>query len=138
MKRLARLSVVALMLASAVFAPLAIAQEPGEVDIQSVTLGPEGSVQVTGTIECLAGSDYTILLEVRQAQGNQPVRFGNKWTDTFICQTTGPESFTDYVFPEPGSKPFRKGEVVVSGVRFFCGSINCNNEPIGVEAFQVR
>jgi hypothetical protein len=62
MKRLALLSVVALMLASAVFAPVALAQEPGEVDIQTVTLGPGGSLHVTGTIVCEPGAEYAIFL----------------------------------------------------------------------------
>jgi hypothetical protein len=42
MKRFALLSAVAMMLASAVFAPVAMAQVPGEVDVTSATLGPGG------------------------------------------------------------------------------------------------
>jgi hypothetical protein len=43
MKRLALLSVFSVVLASGVFAPVAMAQVPGEVDVQSVMLGPGGS-----------------------------------------------------------------------------------------------
>ena len=56
MKRLALLSVVTMMLASAIFAPVALALESGEVDVQSVTLGPGGSVTVTGSFQCVRGA----------------------------------------------------------------------------------
>jgi hypothetical protein len=133
MKRLALLSVVALMLASAVFAPVAMAQEPGEVDIQSVTLGPEGSLQVTGTIECVEGQYYNFYLEARQKQGNK-YRLGSTSTDG-VCQTTGPESFSLYVF---GGTPFKKGTVVVSGQRYFCIPNLCSYRQFGPETFDVR
>jgi hypothetical protein len=139
MKRFALLSVVALMLASAVFAPVAMAQEPGDVDVQSVTLGPGGSLHVTGTIECIEGHQYDIFLEARQTKGNQPVKFGTGGTNqTLFCQTTGPESFTVDVFPAQGSKPFRKGEVVLSKFRFLCGPSVCVSGQNGFEVFEVR
>jgi hypothetical protein len=137
MKRLALLSVVALMLASAVFAPVAMAQELGDVEIQTVTLGPGGTLQVTGTIVCEPGHDYDIFLEARQTQGNQPVKFAQGRTNTVICQTTGQETFTVDLLPEEGSKPIRKGEVVVSGSRFMCGPSICNQRTIGVEVFEL-
>ena len=43
MKRLALLSVFSMVLASAVFARVAMAQVPGEVDVRSVMLGLGGS-----------------------------------------------------------------------------------------------
>jgi hypothetical protein len=140
MKRLALLSVVALMFASAVFAPVAMAQTPGEVDIQTVTLGPGGSLVVTGTIVCEPGADYGILLEARQTQGNQPVKFGEGRTDFFVdCQGTDVQlqSFTVNVLPGPGSRPFRKGEVVLSGFSDFCGPSFCDVVQIGPEVFEV-
>ena len=127
MKRFALLSVAALMLASAVFAPVAMAQEPGDVDIQSVTLGTGSSLQVTGTIECLAGEYYSVNVDVRQKQGNK-YRTGGTYTEG-LCRTTGPESFTLYVF---GESPFKKGTVVVSGSRYFLGY-----RPFGPETFEV-
>ena len=137
MKRLALLSVVALMLASAVFAPVAMAQELGDVEIQTVTLGPGGTLQVTGTIVCVAGHDYGISLDARQTQGNQPVKFAQGRTNTVICQTTGQETFTVDLLPAQGSKPIRKGEVVVSGSGFVCGPSVCRGAPIGVEVFEL-
>ena len=142
MKRVALLSVVALMFASAVFAPVAMAQTPGagEVDIQTVTLGPGGSLEVTGTIVCEPGADYGIFLEARQTQGNQPVKFGEGQTDFFVdCQGTDVQlqSFTVHVLPAPGSKPFRKGEVVLSGFSDFCGPSLCDVVQIGPEVFEV-
>jgi hypothetical protein len=142
MKRLALLSVVALMLASAVFAPVAMAQTtPGEVDIQTVTLGPGGSLHVTGTIVCEPGAEYALFLEARQTQGNQPVRFGEGSTPfTVDCQTTtglALETFTVDVLPGPGSKPFRKGEVTLSGGRFYCGPNGCGEAPIALEVFEL-
>jgi hypothetical protein len=136
MKRLALLSVVALMLASAVFAPVAMAQTPGDADVQTVTLGPEGTLQVTGTIVCVAGHDYGISLDARQTQGNQPVKLASGFTSG-ICQTTGQETFTVDLLPAQGSKPIRKGEVVVSGSGFVCGPSVCRGAPIGVEVFEL-
>jgi hypothetical protein len=66
MKRLALLSVFSLMLASAVFAPVALAQEVGEVDVQSVRLGPGGSVIATGTFQCFQDWQYYGNVTVRQ------------------------------------------------------------------------
>jgi hypothetical protein len=110
MKRLALLSVVSLMLASAVFAPVAMAQEPAEVDVQSVTLGPGGSVIVTGTIECIEGYHYNLNLEVRQRTS------GNVYmvADPFIsgmCETTGPQAFTVTAF---GERPFHGGPASIT------------------------
>ncbi len=128
MKRLALLSLAALMLAATVFAPAAMAQEPGDVDIQSVTMGPGGSLIVTGTIECLAGEYYSVTIDVRQKQGNK-YRTGSNYTEG-TCATTGPETFTLYVF---GETPFKKGTVVVTGSRFFLGY-----RLFGPETFEVR
>jgi hypothetical protein len=138
MKRFALLSVVALMLASAVFAPVAMAQEPGDVDITSVTLGPGGSLHVEGTIICLEGHEYQIYLEARQLQGNQPVKFGSGSSDFLRCQYSGLTPFTADVYPAQGSRPFRKGEVVLSKFRYLCGPSVCVSGPNGVEVFQVR
>jgi hypothetical protein len=140
MKRLVLLSVVALMLASAVFAPVAMAQTPGELDIQTVTVGPGGSLEVTGTIVCEPGADFGIFLEARQTQGNQPIKFGEGRTDFFVdCQGTDVQlqSFTVHVLPSPGSKPFRKGEATLTGFSDFCGPSFCEVVDIGPELFEV-
>jgi hypothetical protein len=100
------------MMASAVFAPVAMAQEPAEVDLQSVTLGPGGSVTVNGTIQCTEGWYWQVTLDVRQARGiaNPYVRGGGAASGW--CQTTGPTAFTIVVFAE---SPFRRGEVTMMG-----------------------
>ena len=110
MKRIALLSVFSLMLASAIFAPVALAQVPGEVDVQSVTLGPGGSVTVTGTIQCPAeGYHYFGQVDVRQrTSGNvyNTVSLGFSGT----CGDTGPTDFTASGF---SNKPFHRGPATV-------------------------
>jgi hypothetical protein len=138
MKRFALLSVVALMLATAVFAPVAMAQEPGDVDITSVTLGPGGSLHVEGTIFCLQGHEYQVWLEVRQTKGNQPVKFGSGASGVHICQFSGLQPFTADVFPVQGSKPFRQGEVVLSKFRYICGPSLCVSGSNGIEVVEVQ
>jgi hypothetical protein len=111
MKRLALLSVVSLMLASAVFAPVAMAQEVGEVDVQSVRLGPGGSVIVTGTLQCYQDASYQLFIDVKQ-------RSGRGYTETTLFQ-----SGTCNAFPPPqpiaftlsgfAQKPFHGGKVAV-------------------------
>ena len=110
MKRLALLSMVSLMLASAVFAPVAIAQEPGEVDVQSVNLGPGGSVTVAGTIECVQGSKYFVAVDVSQrTSGNVDnlVQLAIEGT----CETTGPTDFT--MGPQFSDRPFHMGPATI-------------------------
>jgi hypothetical protein len=108
MKRLVLLSVVALMLASAVFAPVAMAQEVGEVDVQSVTLGPAGSVTVTGTIECVEGYTYQAGVQLRQRTGTG---YNVAQVDHYgTCATTGPEAFTATGFSD---RPFHKGPAAI-------------------------
>jgi hypothetical protein len=137
MKRLALLSVVALMLASAVFAPVAMAQQPGDVDIQSVTLGPEGSLHVEGFIQCLAGHDYSIFLEARQIQGNQPVKLAQGGTFG-TCPSDGLALFSVDLLPAQGSKPIRKGVVTLTTSGFICGPLICRSVPGGTEVFEVQ
>jgi hypothetical protein len=109
MKRLALLSVFSLMLVT-VFAPIALAQETGEVDVQSVTLGPGGSVTATGTIQCPAqGYHYFGQVDVRQrTSGNvyNVVSLGFSGT----CEDTGPTAFRVSGFSD---KPFHRGPATV-------------------------
>ncbi len=92
-KRLVLLSVFALMLASAVFAPVALAQEPAEVDVRSVKLGPGGSVTVTGTIECIEGYIYDSTVTVRQRTGRK-VNTVNVFASGTCEEPTGRQEFT--------------------------------------------
>ena len=132
MKRFALLSVVAMMVATAVFAPVAMAQELGEVDIQSVVPGPEGSLRVSGTIECAQGAGFDLYIDVRQKQGNK-YRYASGYVPG-PCQTDGPQPFTVTIF---GESPFKKGTVLVSGSRQFC-YFNCTYSQFGPETFEVR
>jgi hypothetical protein len=132
MKRLALLSVV-LMLASAVFAPVALAQEPGEVDVQSVTLGPGGSVTVTGTIQCVEGQQYFWNVDIRQrTSGNVFLLASGQ--NSGICQATEllPFTFTEFgrVTGDGPQKPFHKGQAVVSTFVDFCapGGFPCERQ----------
>jgi hypothetical protein len=110
MKRVALLSVFSMLLAAAVFAPVALAQEaaPGEVDVTSVTLGPGGSATITGTIECVEGSFYQAGVMLRQRAGNS---YKSAQVDYYgTCATSGPEAFTAAGFSD---RPFHKGPAVI-------------------------
>jgi len=148
MKRLALWSVVSLMLASAVFAPVALAQEPGEVDITSVTLGPGGSVTVTGTVQCVEGQElpfYSGSVEVRQrTSGNVFLvtdRFGDEISGE--CTTTELVPFTLTKFGRTAQgfeRPFHKGPAVVSWFMRLCvgpgGEFPCEDQS-GIEAVRI-
>jgi len=132
MKRLALLSVISLMLASAVFTPAAMAQEPGAVDVQSVTLGPGGSVTVTGTIQCVEDQQYFWNVDIRQRTS------GNVFLTAFgqnsgICEDTGPLLFEFTAFgrlADGAEKPFHKGPAVVSTFGEICapGGFPCERQ----------
>ena len=115
MKRFALLSVFSLMLASAVFAPVALAQEEvGEVDVKSVKLGPGGSVTVTGTIQCFQDFEYTGQVDLRQRTS------GNVYNTVFrqfhgTCNGSGPTAFTVSAFPD---RPFHKGPAALQASSF--------------------
>ena len=120
MKRLVLLSMGALMLAATVFAPVAMAQEPGDVEFQSATLGTGGTVVITGTIQCTEGWEYKIYVEAWQTTGNRPYNMGSdEYPEYFsglgLCQTS--ETFTVTII---GSKPFKKGTVLVREQTNWC------------------
>jgi len=136
MKSLALLSVFSLMLVT-VFAPVALAQETGEIDVQSVTLGPGGSVTVTGTIQCPAeGYHYFGQVDVRQRTG------GNVYNTLSLgfsgtCEAAGPTAFTVSGFSD---KPFHRGPATVQASStiydpFFSSSVSWRG---GIEAVHLR
>jgi hypothetical protein len=140
-KRLVLLSSAAMMLAATVFAPVAVAQEPGDIDIQSVTLGTGGTAIVTGTFQCAEGMQYYIFGEVRQTTGNRPYNVGsisypdeNEW---LFCQAAGPETFTTTVV---GQKPFKKGDVLVYTQAYTCDTFvgTCEYTPRFYEELRIR
>jgi hypothetical protein len=117
MKRVALLSVFSMLLAAAVFAPVALAQEaaPGEVDVTSVTLGPGGSVTVTGTIECVAGYYPNPYIEVRQKTNGNVNNIVGLQPSLNVCETDGPTAFTASGFGRVGEieKPFHRGKATI-------------------------
>jgi hypothetical protein len=117
MKRLALLSVVSLMLASAVFAPVAMAQELGAVDVKSVRLGPGGSVTVTATVECVAGYTVAPSVEVRQKTRDNTYNVAYLGAGVFLCEADGPTAFTVSGFGRAGEleRPFHRGPATVQG-----------------------
>jgi hypothetical protein len=119
-KKLVLLSVAALVLASSVFAPGAIAQEPaaGEINVQSVTLDQFGNADIVGTLQCKEGYSYTI--GAVALQGEKPeklLRSKKLWqivstAITGVCETTGPQPFAFKL------GAFEEGKVwVLTGVR---------------------
>ena len=111
MKKLALLSVVTLLLATAVFAPVAMAQTAGEVDIQGVTLGPQGFVTVRGTVQCTEGRYYYVSVSVWQRSIGNRYNYNND-VDSGQCATSGPTSFTVTTFGLEG--PFHRGPAAVT------------------------
>jgi hypothetical protein len=111
MKKITLVSVAALLLAATVFAPVAQAQQLGNVE--SVTLGTGGSVTITGTVQCTEGGisfvDVTLLQSRGYKQYNRAFYF-----EVISCESTGPIFFTSGpLFSEFPSRPFRKGKAVV-------------------------
>ena len=136
MKRLVLLSVGALMLAAIVFAPAAMAQE-GQIDITSVTLGTGGTVDVSGTIQCTAGAQYSGEVVVRQTTGNRPFNRGADFfpQDGFTTCTGEPETFNVTVV---GGKPFKKGTVLVNAAAQVCDTDSCTIIETPFEEFRLR
>ena len=125
MRKLLLLGVAALLLACSVFASTASAQEVGDITVDTVTLGPGGSVIVTGTVECgEAGTTIFGSIDVRQRTAGNTF---NTATANFRiqCQAPGPTSFTtDAAF---GDRPFHTGPASVSGGITVCDiNFNCN------------
>ena len=144
MKRLALLSAVALMLASAVFAPVAMAQVPGEVDVQSVRLGPGGSVTVTGSFQCVEGQQYSWYVDIRQNTSGNVFLYANG-QNSGICQTTGQLmfKFTDFGRVTGGDgpqKPFHKGPAVVNTSGQICTpeGFPCEPRQDSIEEVRIR
>jgi hypothetical protein len=117
MKRLALLSVFSMLLASVVFAPVAMAQElaPGEVVVQSVTLGPGGSVTVTGITQCVTGYYPNVNIEVRQKTSGNVNNIAGFGPSLNVCVTDGPIAFSATGFGHVGEleKPFHRGPATI-------------------------
>ena len=136
-KRVAVLVAALMMLASAVFAPVALAQEePGEVDVQEVKLDPGGSVTVIGTIECIGGYIYDSTVMVSQRTSRNVYNT----VDVFAsgtCETTGEQEFTATGFSD---RPFHRGAATIQALGTLYDPATSNNINWGgaVESVRIR
>ena len=129
-KKLVLLSVAALMVASSVFAPVAMAKEPDLFTIQPVTYQPESefNLPVTVTIQCTEGSRVWAGAAAYEADHKKgPIVQLASSGVPFTCETTGPESFT--VLLGLGQPPLTKKSKVWVGA----GGAVCDIGPDGVE-----
>lgn len=113
MKRIALvLSVVALLLGSAVYAPAAMAKKaPGQVNIQEARLGPGGSVIVSGNVECTR-QFFDLIVTVHQRSNVGTKHDFERCTSAFT-------PFTVIVFGE--KSPFERGTALMDWVVRDCG-----------------
>jgi hypothetical protein len=136
-KRVAVLAAAAMMmLASAVFAPVALGQEPAEVDVQEVRLDPGGSVTVIGTIECIGGYIYDSTVMVSQRTSRNVYNT----VDVFAsgtCETTGEQEFTATGFSD---RPFHRGAATIQALGTLYDPATSNNINWGgaVESVRIR
>jgi hypothetical protein len=75
--------------------------------------GLEGSINVTGTIQCTAGYDYQLNVVIRQKSGSKCFTAAGE-SESGTCSTTGSQTFVlPYFFANPPQDgPFRKGKAV--------------------------
>jgi hypothetical protein len=116
---MARFTVPALLVAGILglaAATPAVANHTTEVNASAVTLGPGGSLSVSGTIDCTTGYFWGVTSVVRQKSG----KFFNEGLGGAggTCSTDGPEPFITNLFF--GSGPFKSGRVVVETFADVC------------------
>jgi hypothetical protein len=106
-KKLTALFVVLAL--SLVFANAALAQE-NIADVENVTLGPGGSVIISGTAQCVEGQRIFVDVTVRQRGpgGVFNTAFGFV---SLQCSTTGTTNWT--TGPVFGSSPFHAGRATI-------------------------
>jgi hypothetical protein len=119
------------MLASSVFAPVAMAQEtlaPGEIYSVSVTYRPDSdfNLPVTVTFQCTEGYQWGVGAAVFEADQKQAFDKGKPVEqaaaspgDSGTCETTGPQSGTTQL--GLGVPPLtKKSKIWVRGFAFLC------------------
>ena len=132
-----RVSAPVLLVASVLvlaFASSAYASHTAAIHAESGTLGPGGSVSVSGTIECTAGYFWSVGLTLRQKSGKTFNTGGSNLGGT--CSTTGPETWTTPLFF--GQGPFKSGHAVVESGVFTCDPEACIDQAINSEITEVR
>jgi hypothetical protein len=110
------LSVVALLLVSAVYAPDAMAQTPGYVTIQGLTLGEGGSVIASGTVQCGVEGTFNVSVMVTQRYFDQMPNEAQGQTSVSCTATRGLEFFEITMF---GARPFERGLPLPAHVFWF-------------------
>jgi hypothetical protein len=110
------LSAVALLLVSAVFAPDAMAQTPGYVTIQGLTLGEGGSVIASGTVQCGVDGTFNVSVLVTQRYFDQMPNEAQGQTSVSCTATRGLEFFEITMF---GARPFERGLPLPAHVFWF-------------------
>ena len=118
------LSVVALLGVSAVYAPDAMAQTPGDVTIQGLTLGEGGSVIASGTVQCGVDGTFTVSVTVLQRYFGQMPNEAQGQTTVSCTATRGLEFFEITMF---GARPFERGLPLPAHVFWF--SSGCYETP---------
>ena len=110
------LSVVALLVVSAVFAPDAMAQTPGYVTIQGLTLGEGGSVIASGTVQCGVDGTFNVSVTVLQRYFDQMPNEAQGQTTVSCTATRGLEFFEVTMF---GERPFERNSPLPAHVFWF-------------------
>ncbi len=118
------LSVVALLLVSAAYAPDAMAQTPGYVTIQGLTLGEGGSVIASGTVQCGVDGTFNVSVMVTQRYFDQMPNEAQGQTSVSCTATRGLEFFEITMF---GARPFERGLPLPAHVFWF--SSGCYETP---------
>lgn len=119
-----RVSAPVLLVASVLvlaFASSAYASHTTAIHAESGTLGPGGSVSVSGTIECTAGYDWGLFVTLRQKSG-KTFNFGQGGVGG-TCSTTGPQTWTTNLFF--GQAPFKSGPAVAETFGTVCDFQHC-------------
>jgi hypothetical protein len=136
MKKMTLVSVAALLLAATVFAPVAQAQELGNVE--SVTLGPGGSAIITGTVQCIEGGGSNVGVTLRQSKGYKQYNTAF-YFESIGCASTGPFSFNSGpLFSEFPARPYKKGNAVVEAEFFVCSPVSGCEVERTIEEIRIR
>ena len=114
-----RVSAPVLLVASVLvlaFASSAYASHTTAIHAESATLGPGGSVSVSGTIECTSGYEWYRSTTLRQKSGKT---FNTASFASFgTCSTTGSEPWTTPLLF--GQGPFKSGNAVAESFGQVC------------------
>jgi hypothetical protein len=115
--------------------------------VQSVTLGPGGSVTVLATIQCVEGqlvNSANVTVRQRTSGNVFLIAGGGIDSQQQICPTTGPLEFTFTAFGSVSGdgpqKPFHNGRAVVQTFGWLCAPdfSSCEPQQNGFEEVRIR